>query len=98
MNHPEPHKVNSLNSKGRYVCQKEYMQEGASVCLDITAYFLDEPLTATVLSQLDFTPFTEEILARLESEDGRSKIEERQAKQQIKKLEEEIRKWQSLLP
>ena len=98
MNHSEPHKVSSLNSKVRYVCQREYMQEGAGVCLDITAHFLDEPMTATVLSQLDFTPFTEEILSRLESEDGRSKLQERQTRQQVKKLEEEIKKWRLLLP
>lgn len=98
MNHPEPHKVSSLNSKGRYVCQRDYLQEGTGVCLDITAHFLDEPLTATVLSQLDLTPFTEEILSRLESEDGRSKLEERQTRQQVRKLEEEIRKWRLLLP
>jgi hypothetical protein len=48
----------SLNSKGRYVCQRDYIQEGANICLVITARFLDEPLTRTVLSQLDFTPFT----------------------------------------
>jgi hypothetical protein len=68
------------------------------ICLNITAHFLNEPLTATVLSQLDFTPFMEEILSRLESEDGRSKLEERQTRQQVRKLEEEIRKWQLLLP
>ena len=67
------------------------------MCLDITARFLDEPLTTTVLNQLDFTPFTEEILDKLESERGQSKLEERQARQQIKKLEEEIGKWQALL-
>lgn len=97
MNHPEPHKIASLNAKGRYVCQRDYVQEGGSVCFDITGRFLDEPLTTTVLRQLDFTPFTEEILAKLESENGRPKLEERQAKQQIKKLEGEISKWQSLL-
>jgi hypothetical protein len=57
-----------------------------------------EPLTTTVLNQLDFTPFTEEILDKLESERGQSKMEERLARQQIKKLKEEIGKWQSLLP
>jgi hypothetical protein len=98
MNHPEPHKVSSLNSKGRYVCQRDYLQEGTGICLDITAHFLDEPLTSTVLSQLDFTPFTEEILSRLESEDGRSKLEERQTRRQVKKLEEEIKRWRLLLP
>jgi DNA invertase Pin-like site-specific DNA recombinase len=98
LNHPQPHQIASLNSKGRYVCQRDYIQEGANICLDITARFLDEPLTTTVLNQLDFTPFTEEMMARLESEHGQSKLEERQARQQAKKLEEEISKWQSLLP
>jgi DNA invertase Pin-like site-specific DNA recombinase len=98
MNHSEPRKIASLSSKGRYSCQRDYVQEASSVCLDIAARFIDEPLTTTVLSQLDFTPFTEEILAELESEDGRTKLGERQARQQLKKLEEEISKWQSLLP
>jgi hypothetical protein len=40
MNHPHPHKIASLNSKGRYVCQRDYVQEGANMCLDITARFL----------------------------------------------------------
>jgi DNA invertase Pin-like site-specific DNA recombinase len=98
MNHREPHKIASLNSKGRYTCQRDYVQEASDVCLDITARFLDEPLTTTVLGQLDLTPFTEEILARLESDNDRPKLEERKTKQQVKKLEEEISKWQSLLP
>jgi hypothetical protein len=98
MNHSEPRKIASLSSKRRYACQRDYVQEASSICLDITTRFIDEPLTSTVLSQLDFTPFTEEILAGLESEDSRTKLKERQAKQQVKKLEEEINKWQSLLP
>ncbi len=98
MSHSEPRKIASLSSKGRYTCQRDYVQEASSVCLDITARFIDEPLTTTVLNQLDFTPFTEEILAGLESEDSRTKLEERQARQQVKNLEEEISNWQSLLP
>lgn len=74
------------------------MQEGTSICMGITARFLDEPLTVTVLAQLDLTPFTEEILARLESEQYQPKLEEKQTRMQIRKLEEEISRWQSLLP
>jgi hypothetical protein len=98
MNHPDPHRITSLNSKERYLCRRDYSREGADICLDITARFLDEPLTATVLRQLDFTPFAEEILTGMESENSRPKVEERQARQQVKKLEGEITRWQSLLP
>ena len=71
---------------------------GKSVCLDIAVRFFDEPLTAMVLRQLDFTPFAEEILDRMESENNKPRLEFIQIKQKCKKLEEEISKWQLLLP
>ena len=98
MNDPEPRKIISLNSKERYVCNRDYIARGKSVCLDITARFFDEPLTTTVLRQLYLTPFTEEILDRMESENTRPRLEEIQNRKQGKKLEEEIKKWQLLLP
>jgi len=66
--------------------------------MDITDRFLNEPLTATVLRQLDFTPFTEEMIDRMESENNQQRLESVQVRQKCKKLEEEINKWQRLLP
>lgn len=98
MNHAEPRRVQSLNSKGRYVCSRDYALGDGSVCLDITGWFLEEPLTATVLRQLDFTPFAEETLARLEADGSSRRLGAIQLKQQTTRLEQEIKKWQLLLP
>jgi hypothetical protein len=98
MNHTEPKKINSISSKGRYICNTNYLETGDSLCLDITSRFLEEPLTAAVLRVLDLTPFSEEVLSKLEAAGDHTRIEKRQQKQQIKRLEEEISKWQHLLP
>jgi hypothetical protein len=97
-NHAEPRGIVSLNARGRYTCRRDYLQEGSVTCLDIAAHLLDEPLTATVLQQLDFTPFTEHVLDELESRHDRPKFEERQQRLQVRQLSEEIQKWQALLP
>lgn len=97
-NHSEPRNISSFNSKSRYICNRGYFQEGESICLDITGRFLDEPLTTTVIEQLDLTPFTEEILIRLESDSNNRSLEEVRNKQQVTRLEVEIRKYQALLP
>ena len=98
MNHPQPHRMGSLNTKRRYVCHKDYLEPGEEACLDIAAHFLDGPLTATVLRQLDLTPFTEQVLNELESQHSGPRLEERQQRLQIKKLNEVIHRWESLLP
>jgi hypothetical protein len=98
MNHPEPRRIYSINSKGRYICNRDFIRDGEKICLDITARFLDEPLTAAVVGQLDLTPFAEEVLSKLESDTGNRKLEEIHLKQQITRLEEGIKKWQALLP
>ncbi len=98
MNHTEPHRIVSLNARGRYTCRRDYLQEGAGTCLDIAKHFIDEPLTTTVLQQLDLTPFTDHVLDELESMHSRPKFEERQKRLQIRQLNEEIQRWQALLP
>jgi DNA invertase Pin-like site-specific DNA recombinase len=98
MNHREPYKMVSLNSKGRYICNQDYAKEGGVRCLDISGRYLNEPLTATVLKQLDLTPFVEDILTRMETDTGNRKLEEIQARQRILELEKAIRKWEALLP
>lgn len=97
-NHSEPRNISSFNSKSRYICNRGYFQEGESVCLDITGRFLDEPLTTAVIEQLDLTPFTEEMLIRLESDSNNRSLEEVRNKQQATRLEVEIKKYQALLP
>ncbi len=98
LNHIEPRNIRSLNAKGRYICNKGYFQEGEDVCLDIAGHYLDDPLTATVLGQLDLTPITEEILSRMQSDAENSSLEEVHFKQETSRLEREIGRWQALLP
>lgn len=65
--------------KEGYRIQREYSQGlGASV-FNITARYLDIPLTNIVLRQLEFTPFAEEVLMQLEANASHSnlKLEER---------------------
>lgn len=98
MNHPDPRGIRSISSKGRYICNQGYFQEDESVCLDITGRFLNEPLTAAVLRQLNLTPFTEEMLTRLESDSNSRSLEGARSKQQTARLEGEKKKWLALLP
>jgi hypothetical protein len=98
INHPEPRKVGTLSSKGRYTCNYDYAYEAAKeTCMDITGRFLDGPLTDAVLQYLDLTPFSEEVLTRLESESNTRSLEESQNRQRVNKLEGEKKKWQALL-
>jgi len=98
INHPEPRKVGTLSSKGRYTCNYDYAYEAAKeTCMDITGRFLDGPLTDAVLQYLDLTPFSDEVLIRLESESNSRSLEESQNRQRVNKLEGEKKKWQALL-
>ncbi len=97
LNHQEPRQIRGIASKGRYLCNQGYFQEGEQVCLDIAGRYLDEPLTATVLKQLDLSPMTEEILARMETESSSKSLEEVQVKRETIRLEKEIDKWQAPL-
>lgn len=97
MNHDEPRKIRSISSKGRYLCDRGYRQHGERICLDIAGRYLNEPLTTTVLEQLDLTPFTEEILSRMESESGNSSLGRMRQKREAARLEREIQQYQALL-
>jgi hypothetical protein len=59
---------------------------------------IDEPLTQAVLAQLELDPCVEEIISRLESDAGNSKLNQIRERQQISSLEKEIEKWKALLP
>ncbi|MEE8413392.1 MAG: recombinase family protein [Dehalococcoidales bacterium] len=97
MNHNESRKIRSIASKGRYLCDRGYLQTGEHICMDIAARYLDEPLTTTVLNQLDLTPFTEEILSRMESESTNDNLEKMHSKRESTRLEKETQQYQALL-
>ncbi len=97
LNHQETRQIRSIASKGRYTCSQGYLQNGEDICLDIAARYINEPLTATVLKQLDLSPLAEEILARMEAESRNKSLEEIQIKREAVGLEREIEKWQALL-
>jgi len=60
------------------------------ICLDINGQFIDDPLTTAILRQLDFTPYAEEVLSRLESDVSNGKLERIRHSQQISRLEQEV--------
>lgn len=95
---PEPRLVSSHNADGRYVCDYDYHDAQGPICLDISARFIDEPLTSEVLRQLDFTPYAEEVLANLEAEAAQGKLEQVRRERNEVTLEQSIKKWHALLP
>jgi hypothetical protein len=54
-------------------------------------------LTTEVLRQLDFTPYADEVLEKIEADVTQGKLEELQRTRAEATTEESIRKWQSLL-
>jgi DNA invertase Pin-like site-specific DNA recombinase len=96
-NHPEPHLISGHGAEGRYVCSRDYQKGQGSVCLDISGRFIDEPLTTTILHRLDFTPAAEEVFAKLEADARRGSLDQIEYKQQVAKLEQEVKKWQKFL-
>lgn len=86
-NHPEPEPVSSYSSEGDYRCQRDYLDGRGAICLNIQHRFIDDPLTTEVLRQLDFTPYAEEVLAKLEAEAVAGKVEETQRQRQVAELE-----------
>jgi hypothetical protein len=89
-NHPYPEPVSSHCSEGDYRCQRDYFRGQGQICLDITHRFIDEPLTAEVLRQLDFTPYAEQVLAKLEAEAIQEKVEDAGRKRQIAELQRRL--------
>jgi len=85
-----PQSISDHPSKGVYRCQGDYIQGRGPVQFEIAAYYLDKPLTATVLDKLDFTPFAEEALLQLETEVSNSHLEVAQQKRDITTLEHKL--------
>ena len=98
LNGPEPRLISSHNAEERYVCDHDYQDGQGPICLNVSARFVEEPLTAEVLHQLDFTPYAEEVLAKLEAEAAQGKLEEARRRSEEAALEQSIKKWQALLP
>jgi hypothetical protein len=93
--YPEP--VSSHCCEGGYRCQREYFAGQGQICLDITHRFIDEPLTAEVLRQLDFTPYAEEILSKLEAETIQDRASQLERTRQMADLERRLENLKSYL-
>ncbi|MFC2042248.1 hypothetical protein ACFLTV_01950 [Chloroflexota bacterium] len=94
-NHDLPLSISGHSAKMAYRCQSGYVQRREPSCFDIAAHYLDKPLTTTVLRQLDFTPFAEEVLMQFEADIAYQNLEEEQKKKEIVALE---RKLENLRP
>jgi DNA invertase Pin-like site-specific DNA recombinase len=96
-NDDEPKLISGHASKNAYRCQSDYVQGRGPECLDIAAHLLDKPLTGAVLQQLDFTPFSEQVLMQLETEVTHSNIEDEQRKREIIRLSNRLKNLKSYL-
>ncbi len=97
-NHPDPYPVSSLASCGEYRCHRDYRDVVARhLCLSITSRFLDEPLTAEVLSQLDFTPFAQKVLSELQDRASDDVLQVSSYKRRIAGLERKLSNLKSYL-
>ncbi|MBE0415298.1 MAG: hypothetical protein IBX36_01990 [Dehalococcoidia bacterium] len=96
-NHPYPEPISSHCSEGNYRCQRDYFRGQGQICLDIDHRFIDEPLTTEILRQLDFTPYAEEVLARLEAQTTQDKISQVDRTRQVAELERRLENLKSYL-
>jgi DNA invertase Pin-like site-specific DNA recombinase len=97
-NHAEPRRVTSHSVAGYYACDRDYKYAKGPACLYIRSHFLDEPLSQTVLSQLELAPCIEEIIFRLEGDASKGRLDQIRDRQQILRLEKEIKTLKALLP
>ena len=89
-NHDIPQRISSHRAKGFYRCETEYTQGRGPSCLHITDHYLDKPLTNTVLRQLVFTSFAEEVLTKMEADLATSNLEEDRRKKEVVQMERRI--------
>lgn len=94
-NHPYPEPVSSNRCEGEYRCQRDYFRGQGRICFDITHRFIDEPLSAEILRQLDFTPYAEEVLAKLEAETIQDRASHAERTRQITDLERRLENLKS---
>ncbi len=86
-NHPYPELISNQCCEGEYRCQRDYFRGQGRICFDIAHRFIDEPLTTEILRQLDFTPYTEEVLTKLEADTIQSRISQVDKTRQIVEME-----------
>jgi len=96
-NHPYPEPVSSNCSEGEYRCQRDYFRGQGQICFDITHRFIDEPLTVEILRQLDFTPYAEEVLAKLESETIQDRASQVERTRDVAELQRRLENLKSYL-
>lgn len=96
-NHPYPELVSSHSSEGSYRCQRDYFRGQGQICLDIDHRFIDQPLTTEILRQLDFTPYADEVLAKLETETIQNKASHVERVRQITEYERRLENLKSYL-
>jgi len=96
-NHPLPQRVSSHSNDGTYVCNRDYVLGQGPICMDISHHVLDMPLLAVVLGQLDFTPYADEVLAKLEAEHEAGRAQESYRRRQQAELERRIKHLKSYL-
>lgn len=97
-NHKDPRRITYHSFAKRYVCISRYWLGDEHGCLDIGGRFLNEPLTRVILNRLEFTSQAECALQSLETKVKNGKIQEELTNREIFHLEQEIRKYQTLLP
>ncbi len=96
-NHSVPHRVSSHSSDGTYVCNRDYALGQGAICMDISHHVLDIPLLEVVLGQLDFTPYADEVITKLEAENDAGKAQESYQRRQEAELEQRINQLKSYL-
>ncbi len=96
-NHPAPHRISGHSNDGTYVCNRDYALGQGAICMDISHHVLDIPLLEVVLGQLDFTPYADEVMTKLEAEYDAGKAQESYRRRQEAELEQQIRQLKSYL-
>ena len=96
-NHPVPERVVSNTNDGTYACRRQYTLGQGPVCMDICSHALDIPLLETILGQLDFTPYADEVLTRLQADYEKGKAEEAHRRRQEAELEQRIKRLKGYL-
>jgi len=79
-------KVSYHSVKGGYRIQREYSQGLGPSVFNISARYLDIPLTNTVLRQIEFSPFAEEVLMQLETSASHSNLKLEELNKEIARL------------
>jgi DNA invertase Pin-like site-specific DNA recombinase len=97
-NHEEARRVTSHTAGSYYSCELDYKYAKGPSCLYISARFLDEPLSRTVVGQLELDPCIEDIISRLEGDASRQRLDEVRDRQQTSRLERQVNNLKALLP